>query len=543
MKRSAWRPTTAFFVAVLGACLAGCSPTETSQPSTRGVVYCSESDPTSFNPQLDTSGTTSDASAHQLYDRLIEFDIETGNIVAGLAESWLVSEDGLVYTFQLKKNVAFHHTDYFSPSRTFNADDVLFSINRWRDESHPYHTISGGMYPYFQSLNLAANIESVDRINGYRIQIHLTKPDSSFLAHLATDFAVILSAEYADELLKQGRPEALDHYPIGTGPYRFVEYRKNRFIRYERHDNYWRHSVPNPQLVFDITQRSALRLAKLITGECDVSAFPAQSELNAVREDDRLTLLEKPGLNVGFWAFNTQREPFDNPDVRRALAMAIDKSTLLDAVYFGSAKRAIGIVPPTSWAHQQNAEEISYNPVQSRSLLRAMGVEQGFSMTIWAMPVQRAYNPNAMKMAKLMQGYLAAVGVEVTIVSYDWTTFRNNLQAGMHDSVLIGWSADNADPDNFYRPLLTCGAIPSGTNRAMWCNQKYDNLIERAIAVTDSDQRKQLYAQANRLLYEQVPLLPIAHAFRYQAQRENIKKVIINSYGGIQLGEVEKRDD
>ena len=518
----------------------GCGKIENSAIVKQGIVFCSESNPSSFNPQLDTSGTTADASAHQIYDRLIEFDAETGTIVPGLADSWRVSPDGLVYTFQLKKNVAFHTTPYFNPSRFFNADDVLFSVNRWRTSDHPYHEVSGGMYPYFQSLNLNNNIQAVTRINGYRVEIQLLKPDSSFLANLATDFAVILSAEYGQQLLTQKTPELIDIMPIGTGPYKFVEYRKNQFIRYSNHEDYWRYQVKNQHLVFDITPRSALRLAKLLTGECDVSAFPAQSELDIVRENENLALLEKPGLNVGFWAFNTQREPFNNPNVRRALALAIDKTTLLDTVYFGSARRAISITPPTSWAYQANDDDIGYNPVQARNLLRASGVKEGFRMTIWAMPVQRAYNPNAMKMAKLMQGYLAEVGVDAAIVSYDWSTFRNNLQAGMHDSVLIGWSADNADPDNFYRPLLTCSAIPSGTNRAMWCNEDYDALIEQAIAVTDVDQRKQLYKRANRLIYEQVPLMPIAHAFRYQAQRANISNVDINTYGGVQLGKVER---
>lgn len=532
-----------FFSIGIGLLVSACSPIDNSTANKSGVVFCSESNPVSFNPQLDTSGTTADATAHQIYDRLLNFDPDTGNILPGLADSWLISNDGLTYTFQLKRGVQFHTTDYFRPSRTFNANDVIFSIDRWRLETHPFHNVSGGFYPYFQSLDIADNIIHVKRVNGYRVEIQLARPDSSFLSNLATDFAVVLSAEYGDSLLQRNEAENIDNFPIGTGPYKFQEYRPNHFIRFERHQDYWGGEVPSELLIFDITPRSALRLAKLITGECDISVFPAQSELETIRDNSSLTLLEEPGLNVGFWAFNTQKPPFDNPDVRRALSMAIDKNTLLDTVYFGSARRAISLLPPTSWAYQANADDINYNPVQARRLLRASGIEPGFSMTIWAMPVQRAYNPNAMKMARLMQAYLREVGIEATIVSYDWTTFRNNLQLGLHDSVLIGWSADNVDPDNFYRPLLTCSAIPSGTNRAMWCNPAYDALIEQALLVNDTERRKLLYAQANRMLYEQMPLMPIAHAFRYQAQRSSIANVGINSYGGVQLGDVEKRND
>ncbi|GFD96992.1 ABC transporter substrate-binding protein [Alteromonas sp. KUL156] len=531
-----------------------------------------------FNPQLDTSSTTSDASSHQLYDRLLDFDPESGRIVPSLASSWLVTDDGLTYAFQLRKDVWFHTTKYFTPSRNFNADDVIFSIDRWRLTSHPYHYISGGRYPYFESIGLAQNIAAVERINGYRVEITLKRRDSSFLANLATDFAVILSEEYATQLSQAGTPSKIDELPIGTGPFKFESYRKDHFIKYRRHDNYWRSSLstaeddtappdnnresevrvddqnqafgnntPNDgeqttveQLIFDITPRSSLRLAKLMTGECDATAFPAQTELEVIRAKDDLILAEKPGLNIGFWAFNTQRPPFDNPDVRRALAAAIDKNTLLEAVYFDSAIRAKTLLPAASWAFQNDADDTAYNPVLARKLLADAGIETGFSMTIWAMPVERAYNPNATKMAELIQRYLRDVGVEATIVSYDWTTFRRHLREGLHDSVLIGWSADNGDPDNFYRPLLSCGAIPSGTNRAMWCNQDYDRLINDALETDDIEARKAIYRQVNRLLYERLPLVPIAHAYRYQAYRAELEGIKINPFGGVRFGGVEK---
>lgn len=542
-----------------------------------GIIYCSESNPVTFNPQLDTSSTTSDASSHQLYDRLLDFDPDSGRIVPSLASSWLVTNDGLTYVFQLRKDVVFHSTAYFTPSRTFNADDVIFSLDRWRLRSHPYHYVSGGRYPYFESLGLAQNIASVERVNGYRIEITLKRRDSSFLSNLATDFAVILSEEYAAQLAEDGTPSKIDQLPIGTGPFKFVSYRKDHFIKYARHNQYWRlindntpetsadnesqnvavnstqqdeTALPSSigdasntsveQLVFDITPRSSLRLAKLITGECDATAFPAQTELEVIRTRDDLVLAEKPGLNIGFWAFNTQRPPFDNPDVRHALAAAIDKNTLLEAVYFDSATRAKTLLPAASWAFQNDADDTAYNPMLARKLLSDAGVKPGFSMTIWAMPVERAYNPNAHKMAELIQRYLRDVGVDATIVSYDWTTFRRHLQEGLHDSVLIGWSADNGDPDNFYRPLLSCGAIPSGTNRAMWCNEDYDKLLNEALQTDNIDERSAIYQQVNRLLYERLPLVPIAHAYRYQAYRKDLENMTINPFGGVRFGGVEK---
>lgn len=534
-----WVNSALTFAAAV-VCLSGCQPVD-SNVRNSGVVYCSEGSPSSFNPQLDASGTTSDASSHQIYDRLLDFDTLTGRIVPGLASSWLVSRDGLVYTFQLRKGVQFHNTEYFTPTRSFNADDVMFSINRWRDPQHPYYAVSGGVYPYFDSLGIRAIIQDVKRINGYRVEIHLTRPDSSFLANLATDFAVILSEEYAGQLQTSGNQNNIDNQPIGTGPYRLQSYRKDRFIRFSKHPDYWKHNTAPDKLIYDITQSSSLRVAKLMTGECDAIAFPSQSELRVIEDRQDLRLDEKPGLNVGFWAFNTSKAPFDNPLVRKALAMAVDKNTLLEAVYFDSAVMAKGLLPPSSWAHQSDMGDINYNPVLARQLLSENGVQEGFSMNIWAMPVERAYNPNARKMAELIQGYLDQVGVEANIVSYEWSAFRQRLKQGVHDSVLIGWSADNGDPDNFYRPLLTCSAIDSGTNRAMWCSPEYDYYINQALRYTEPEQRSLFYHKANALLQREMPLVPIAHAYRYQAYRTELSGLVINPFGGIRFGDVERR--
>lgn len=521
--------------------LSACNQQDTKQFYQSGIIYCSESTPANFNPQLDTSATTSDASSHQLYDRLLDFDPETGRIVPSLASSWSVSDDGLIYTFQLRKDVAFHTTEYFTPTRTFNADDVLFSLNRWRQPQHFYHEVSGGRYPYFESLGLAENIASITRINGYRVEIKLNERDSSFLANLATDFSVILSAEYAKALAKERLKERIDHFPIGTGPYKFESYRQDQYIRYRAHENHWKQAPSSERLIYDITPKSSIRMAKLMTGECDAIAFPAQTELDIIRNRPDLELAEKPGLNVGFWAFNTQRPPFDDPDVRRALAYAIDKNTLLEAVYFDSAARAKSLLPAASWAYQNDAEDTAYNPIMARQLLDEAGIEPGFTMTIWAMPIERAYNPNAAKMAELIQRYLNEVDINVNIVTYDWSTFRRHLREGLHDSVLIGWSADNGDPDNFYRPLLSCEAMTSGTNRAMWCNERYDRLLNLALETDNLAQRKAIYEQVNHLLYKELPIVPIAHAYRYQAYRNELKGMQINPYGGIRFGGVTKQ--
>jgi cationic peptide transport system substrate-binding protein len=530
---------------VFGCLIASLALMACTQPSLElissdSLVYCSESPPDGFNPQLNTDSTTADVSSHQIYSRLIDFESKSGKVIPALASSWSVSDDGLTYTFQLRKDIEFHNTAYFTPTRTFNADDVLFSFNRWRLENHPFHYVSGGRYPYFQSLQLADYIRAINKINKYRIEIILKQRDSSFLANLASDFSVILSAEYAQQLLQNESLENIDHLPVGTGPFMYQNYKKGDVIYLKKHDKYWQNTAQVSHLIYDITPQSALRLAKLATGECDVMSLPSQSELDVVREKPNLILEQSSALNVGYWAFNVTKPPFDNPKVRKALSLAIDKNALLDTVYLGNATRAKTLVPPASWAFDVDADDIKFNPVLARKMLDDEGIKPGFSMTIWAHPLVRDYNPNAYKMAELIKQYLAAVDVSAKIVSTEWNTFRSQLSEGLHDSVLIGWSADNGDPDNFFRPLLTCDAIPSGTNRAKWCYPEYDELVYKALQTDDMAQRKLIYQQINALLHDQLPLVPIAHSLTYQAYRDDIQGLTVNPFGAIRFGGVSK---
>lgn len=522
------------FAAFSLLCLSACQQ-EMPENIRSGLVYCAEGAPESFNPQRVTSGTTIDIVSQQLYDRLLDIDAHTGDLLPGLAISWQRSDDGLIYDFTLRQNVAFHHTSYFTPSRDFNADDVVFTFNRIMDPSHPYHFLGGGIYPYFQSVDWAGLVAQVSSHSPYQVRFTLNRPDSSFLSNLATDFAAILSAEYGFAMLAAGQPQLLDNRPIGTGPFRFKEYQKDVLVRLYRHNHYWQGQAAMEQLVFDIVPNNARRMAKLLTHECDMVAFPRLAELSLITERPDVKIQESTSMNVGFWAFNTQKPPFDQIKVRQALALAINQNAILQAVYFNQATAAKGVLPPTSWAFAAELPDAEYNPQQARLLLAEAGLSQGFHMDIWAMPVQRLYNPNALKMAELIQADLAQIGVTANIISYEWNTFRRKLSEGEHDSVLIGWAADNADPDNFFRPLLSCAAADSGSNRAHWCDPAFDELLHQALSTGEQQQRRAYYIAAQQYLHAAKPLVALAHSQRFQAINANVEGVSINPYGGIAL--------
>jgi cationic peptide transport system substrate-binding protein len=519
--------------------ISGCQP-QLPETVRSGLVYCSEGSPEAFNPQLVTSGTTIDAISQQLYDRLLDIAPDSGELIPGLAQSWQVSADGKTYLFKLHQDVQFHQTEYFRPTRPLQAEDVVFTFNRIMQITHPFHEQGGANYPFFQSVDWAGLVDSVNADTPELVRFELSRPDSSFLSNLATDFAAILSAEYGQQLLKTGELSRIDSHPVGTGPFRFKEYQKDVLIRYYRHRNYWRGLAKPEQLVFDIVPNNARRMAKLFTHECDVVAFPRVAELGLISQRPDVDVQESTSMNIGFWAFNTAKPPFDNVKVRQALAHAINRDAILQAVYYGHATAANSVLPPTSWAYNADLPVQQYDPLRARALLAEAGYAKGFSMDIWAMPVQRLYNPNALKMAELMQADLAQIGIKASIVTFEWNSFRRKLGANEHDSVLIGWSADNADPDNFFRPLLSCSAAQTGTNRANWCDKNFDRLISQALLTADQKQRRSYYMAAQQYLAEQMPLLAIAHSQRFQAINSEIKGVKINPYGGIVLANAVK---
>ena len=218
--------------------------------SAKTLVYCSEGSPEGFDPALYTAGTTFDASSKPVYNRLVQFEPGTTKTVPGLAESWEVSDDGLEVTFKLREGVKFHTTDFFTPSRDFNADDVLFSFNRQYSKDHPYNAyVEGASWEYFNGMSMPDLIKSIDKVDDYTVKFVLNRPEAPFIANLAMDFASIFSKEYADQLAEAGTMSDLNQKPVGTGPFQFVAYQPDAVIRYKAHPDYWNGKQPIDDLV------------------------------------------------------------------------------------------------------------------------------------------------------------------------------------------------------------------------------------------------------------------------------------------------------
>lgn len=494
-------------------------------------VFCSEGSPEGFNPAFYTAGTTFDASSRPIFDRLVLFELGTTNTIPGLAEKWDISPDGKTYTFHLRKGVKFHTTKNFTPTRDFNADDVIFSFERQRDKNHPYHKVSGGNYEYFVSTGMAALIQSIEKKDDYTVVFNLVKPDAPFIANIAMDFASIFSAEYADKMMKAGTPQEVDLNPVGTGPYVLVQYQKDSIIRYESHKQYWRGPAKIDKLVYAITPDASVRYAKLKAGECHVMPYPNPADLAQMAKDKEIKLMQKEGLNVGYLAFNTEKKPFDNVKVRQALSMAVNKQAIIDAVFQGAGKIAKNPIPPTIWSYNDKVKDYPYDPVAAKKLLAEAGFPNGFETDIWAMPVQRPYNPNARRMAEIIQADWDKIGVKARIVTYEWGEYLKRSKEGEHQTLLLGWTGDNGDPDNFLAVLLGCEAVGSA-NRARWCYKPFDDLLKQAKITSDVAERTRLYEKAQVIFKEQAPWVTIAHSVVFKPMRNEVVNFKIDPFGG-----------
>jgi dipeptide transport system substrate-binding protein len=340
---------------------------------------------------------------------------------------------------------------------------------------------------------------------------------------MAMPLSAILSAEYADQLMRAGTPERLDQEPIGTGPFAFVSYQKDVALRYRAFPEYWGGRQPIDMLVFSITPNPLVRLTKLRAGECQVMAFPNPGDAAQIENNPALKLMRQEGLNIGYLSMNASRKPFNDVRLRRAVNMAIDKKSIVDAVYQGAGAIAKNPIPPTLWSYNDDVKDYPYDPASAQRLIAEAGYAEGIETDLWYMPVSRPYNPNAKRIAEMIQTDLAKVGVRVRLMTDEWSRYRSRLQAGEPSMALYGWTGDNGDPDNFLHTLLGCTAARTGGNNiAKWCHPEFDALVTRAKLTANQAERETLYREAQEIFKKEAPWVPIAHSVVFMAARKDV---------------------
>jgi dipeptide transport system substrate-binding protein len=515
---------------LFGAALLAATMLAAGAANAKSLVYCSEGSPENFTPAMNTTGTSLDA-ARPVYNQLVEFERGSTNVVPGLAESWEVSPDGMTITFKLRPGAKFHSgVNGFTPSRDFNADDVLWSFERQWKAEHPYAKVSGGAFDYFNDMEMPALLKSIEKVDDLTVKMTLNEPNAPIIANLAMDFGTIHSAEYADYLMKKGTPEQFDQIPVGTGPFMFVDYQKDAVIRFKAHPDYWAGKAKFDDLIYAITQDPTARYAKLKAGECQVMGYPNPADLDAMSKDPDINLMSQAGLNIGYLAMNVKKPPFDKKEVRQAINMAIDRDAILKEVYQGAGQKAKNLIPPTIWSYSEASKDYEYNPEKAKEMLAAAGVTS-LDTDLWWMPVQRPYNPNAKRMAEMMQADLAKIGINAKLVSYEWGEYRKRLQNGEHQMGLLGWTGDNGDPDNFFFLRGCTGAREGGQNITKWCNQDFEDKLQQAKKLSEKADRTKLYEEMQAIQKEEAPDVTIAHSTVYEPVSKKVVDYKISPFG------------
>ncbi|ERH27591.1 peptide transport periplasmic protein SapA family protein [Aggregatibacter sp. oral taxon 458 str. W10330] len=525
-----------------------------------GLIYCTHASGFSFNPQTSDAGTSMNVVTEQIYNKLFEIS-NTAIPTPILAQSYSISPDGKIITIYLRKGIKFHHTDWFKPTRDFNADDVVFSLNRVLgyetylptleqsavDYKNPQYRIFHEQakkvrFPYFESIKLNQKIESVKALNPHTVQITLFKPDASILSHLASQYAIIFSQEYAVQLNADDNLVQLDLLPVGTGPYKVKNYFRNQYVRLEKNEDYWKKDAKIKNIIIDLSTDRTGRLVKFFNGECQIASYPEVSQLGLLKENDkRYYVKSAEGMNLAYLAFNFQNAVIQDEQVRRAIAQAINRQRIIKTIYHNTATVANNIIPNISWASSVNTPDFAYdfNPSEAKKVLQ----DKQLHLNMWVLNEEQVYNPAPLKTAELIKEDLNNVGVNVTIRSVTRTFLIDQLnkKSENYDMILTGWLAGNLDPDSFMRPILSCNSASEMTNLSNWCDEDFDQLMDKALDSPNLWERAHVYNQAQELILSKLPIVPLVNMKRVLVVNSRVRHIEMNPFGSLNFSTLSLR--
>ena len=504
------------------------------------MVFGRGGDSAGLDPAFETDGN-SFMICDNVYDQLVLYADESTDIVPGLATSWEISPDGLTYTFHLRKGVKFHD------GTEFNADAVVFSLGRMMKEKNVKFLKKNWEFTkeqppaeYWLSMEMDDIVGSIEAVDNHTVVFKLKRVEAPFIANMGMDFAAIVSPT---AVIKHGLE--FKSHPVGTGPFKFVQWIKDDKIVLEKNPNYWGEGGPYlDKVIFRSIPENSVRFLELKTGGIDICQFPNPEDIELAQKDDKLKLVSQPGMNVGYLSFNHTKPLWQDKNIRKAIAHGINKKAIVDNIYYGLGQVAKNTIPPTLWSYNDDIVDHAYDPELAKKLLaeakffdklKAAGQEK---ITLWSMPVARPYNPNGMKVGEAMQSDLKKLGIEVELVTFEWGTYlkKQRTQPPDMDLFQLGWTGDNGDPDNFLLVLLDGLADPNV--RTQWKNQEYHDTLLKAKTTVDVKVRTQLYRKAQELINQEVPMINVAHSLVVWPMKQRVMDFKLHPTASVRMHNV-----
>ncbi|WP_062234785.1 ABC transporter substrate-binding protein [Fictibacillus sp. FJAT-27399] len=500
-------------ILLLSFSLAACSSkrSNSEQTGSKGVfIFARGGDAVSLDPSEVTDSESENVS-QSILETLVTFAEGKTTVKPLLATKWSMSDDGLTYTFKLRKGVK------FQDGTDFNAKAVEYNFNRWmnakdHDKFYMYGSVFGG---FSGDKNHA--IEAVDAVDPHTVTFKLKYPKPTFLKDLAlTPFSI----SSPSAIKKQG--DKYGSHPVGTGPFIFKEWKRDDRIVLSKNKNYWLKGFPKlDQVIFRTIKENSARLNALRSGEVDMADGLDSGNIEQIQNNKDFQILNRPPLNIGYLGFNVKRKPFDNKLVRQALNIAVDKKAMIKSFFADQAIPAKNPIPPTIDGYNNEIDAYPYDPQKAKALLKKAGYPDGFKMELWAMPVSRPYMPDADRVAEFLQSSFEKIGVKAKIVTYEWGTYLDKVKGGEADSFLLGWTGANGDADDFIYTLWHEKNIGS-MNSTFYANKELNSLLDEARTSIDQEKRKQLYRRAQEIMHEDAPILPLVHTTPALAARADI---------------------
>jgi peptide/nickel transport system substrate-binding protein len=490
------------------------------------IIVGLQAEPTTLDlPQQSDYNTL--RAADGIFDRLLRFKDESTEVEPGLAESWEISDDSLVYTLHLRQGVKFHDgTD-------FNAEVVKFNLDRQIDPNHPAH--ESGTFPYAEFT--WGMVDKVEVVDDYTVNITLKEPFAPFLNHLAMHPAAMVSPE---AITKYGKDISIN--PVGTGPFKFVSWTPGVEVVLEKNPDYWGGAPHIDKVIYRPIIEDQSRLTELESGGVNFIVNIPPDDLSRLKEDDRFTVVEQPGMHTWWVAFNQSKPPFNDTRVRQAVNYAVNKQAIVDNLLKGTGTLAVNPVPPVVWSYTDQLQRYDYDPEKAKQLLAEAGYPDGFSCKFWV-PESGSGMQQPVAMGTAIQADLKAVGVDCQIEQFEWGTYLDKVivppEGAEFDMFEMSWIGDNGDPDNHLYILLSSEQWPpNGYNMGFYKNEQVDAILREARTTLDRAKRTELYQQAQKLIAEDPPWIIVDHEAQIVVMDKKIKDFKLHPTGPFRFEKV-----